>query len=127
MLLNLKQIGDFKRDGFLILRSFIENKTIDQWRKQFWKQVGGCYSDKSSWSTASSTNNPKLTPGLGSLPKIEAIVGPSPSNLRFNLKPSQRARLTKNVEISSLFQVRSIFSARMVVENYNIFSNCEIG
>ena len=74
MLLNLKQIGDFKRDGFLILRSFIENKTIDQWRKQFWKQVGGCYSDKSSWSTASSTNNPKLTPELGSLPKIEAIV-----------------------------------------------------
>ena len=74
MLLNLKQIGDFKRDGFLILRSFIENKIIDQWRKQFWKQVDGCYTDKSSWARASSANNPKLTPELGSLPKIESIM-----------------------------------------------------
>ena len=74
MQLNLKQIDNFKQNGYLILRHFIDSEIIGQWRNQFWQQVGGCYQDKSSWAGASSAGNPKLAPELGRLPQIQALV-----------------------------------------------------
>ena len=56
-------------------------------------------------------------------PKTVTLSEAPPSNLAFNMEPSQRAKVSKNVGISSLFHVCSIFSARMNMENYNIFKD----
>ena len=60
--LDEQKILDFKQNGYLILRDFIDSKIIDQWRCQFWQQVGGSLEDPTSWSQAKQTGPPKLNP-----------------------------------------------------------------
>ena len=73
-ILDEQQILDFKQNGYLILRDFIDSKIIDQWRCQFWQQIGGSLEDPTSWSQAKQTGPPKLNPQLGSLPDVRSIV-----------------------------------------------------
>ena len=73
-ILDEQQILDFKQNGYLILRDFIDSKIIDQWRCQFWQQVGGSLEDPTSWSQAKQTGPPKLNPQLGGLPDVQSIV-----------------------------------------------------
>ena len=72
--LDEQRILDFKQNGYLILRDFIDSKIINQWRCQFWQQVDGSLEDPTSWSQAKQTGPPKLNPQLGSLPDVRSIV-----------------------------------------------------
>ena len=72
------QIEEFKREGVLILRGFIEQARVSEWRRQFWGHIQQHYpdcdpNDTDTWPTDF------VIPGgfsvdVSGLPQMQAVV-----------------------------------------------------
>ena len=49
--LTTAQIAHFKLNGYLVLRNMFDQETIEAWRRQIWRALGGSPEDPDTWPT----------------------------------------------------------------------------
>ena len=70
--LDPEQIDTFKRKGHLILPNFIDTTIIEQWRTQFWDNLGCSPTDPTHWPEQGGGFNPD--PIMGKMPQLNTII-----------------------------------------------------
>ena len=74
-MLDSDQIAHFKQHGYVILRGFIEDDTLQAWRDQFWGHVGAESDDPSTWPEDYVVKDFGGDPVFGGLPQMQSSVG----------------------------------------------------
>lgn len=74
-MLDSDQITHFKQHGFLILRGFIDDDTLQAWRRQFWGHVGAESGDPTTWPEDYVVKDFGVDPSFGGLPKMQSVIG----------------------------------------------------
>ena len=70
--LSAAQLRSFAAEGVLILRSFVDEETLQLWDAQMAEQLEGDPADSATW--AGGPANPRLTPALKDLPQMQAVL-----------------------------------------------------
>ena len=68
------QIESFKANGFLILRGFIDQTCVDNWRDRFWKHIGADPGDPSTWPNDYVIEGYSPDPPFGDVPPMRAAI-----------------------------------------------------
>ena len=74
-MLDSDQIAHFKQHGYVILRGFIEDDTLQAWRDQFWGHVGAESDDPSTWPEDYVVKDFGVDPVFARLPQMKSTVG----------------------------------------------------
>ena len=70
--LSAAQLRSFAEEGVLILKSFVDEETLQLWDAQMAEQLEGDPADSATW--AGGPANPRLTPALKDLPQMQAVL-----------------------------------------------------
>ena len=71
-MLSRQQVADFKNNGHLILRNFIDNHTIGEWQNQFWKHLGCTIHTPEQWPDK--VEGFQTNPIFGDIPELQNIA-----------------------------------------------------
>jgi hypothetical protein len=78
--LSVEQVSQFRSDGYLIVRGFVEPPVLESWREQFWARhaaAGARRDDPGTWPCIGTEEEDKwmpLQPLFGDLPQVRQTV-----------------------------------------------------
>ena len=73
-MLDTDQITHFKQHGYVILRGFIDNDLLQNWRDQFWGHVSAQADDPATWPDDYVVKEFSVDPAFGHLPQMQSII-----------------------------------------------------
>ena len=73
-MLSREQIDQFKTHGFVLLRNFVDESTINIWQDQFWHHLGADADNPGTWPDDYVIQDLAMDPLFGQLPQMTAIV-----------------------------------------------------